>query len=281
MKLFIGNGSKDAHNECKRIFGDCELLDNATVVDSNKNYHTSINDVPPRMLEDLIGKANEVVVGDFKPNEFIVQSILRSKKLLPFNDILGEEITVSEDQLIIIGCSHTVGVGLDNKDKRYSTLVSNNFNLRELNLGTPGAGIPYISNVFHRCKFNPKQKVILQISSPDRVYQLSTSKYWKLSLDNRNDAKVLTLLPDELLLATAYSNITNMIYAARHLNLDFLCFTLAAQSNVQTQLDYLLSGFEEYMPLYDYCYDYTNDGHFGEKTHKYLSELITNYYLEK
>lgn len=276
MKLVVGNGSIESFDFCQKQFGSCELLESTTKVDYNKNYHTSIHDVFPNYLDALIKQADEVLIGPLNDDDLTTRTLLANNKKIIIPDVFSEPLYLNDNDMLFLGCSHTTGVGLT-VEERFSTLVANSFNLNPINLGKPGSSIAYSTNLFHRCNFKRNQKVVLQITHAERTDILTKDfKYKTLDMANKEDTKMLSAVADEILLATAFASISGVIYTARKLNVNLVCFMLSG-SPLATKLYYLLSSFKEFIPLYDYSLDKARDnGHFGSRTHQLLANKIVD-----
>jgi C-terminal processing protease CtpA/Prc len=136
MKLLVGDGSLESLNLCNQLFGNCSLLDSTTDINTNSNYHTSINDIlSPNVLENLIKSATEVKVGPLNENDYVTKTLLRSNQKLHSKDCIGDEVVLTENDILFLGCSHTYGYALD-REKRFGYINIPSFYMDEANLNT-------------------------------------------------------------------------------------------------------------------------------------------------
>lgn len=280
MKLMIGDGSLQAYDQCRQVYGDCDLLSSETVIDRSKNYHTSIKDLRPTDLSQMIAQSDSVRLGPLDElshqEKMLTDTILSHAQLVDVPDPYGSKIQVNDDQIIFLGCSHTYGYALP-ADQRFGRLISDHYGAQELNLGKPASSIIYASSMLARCDLRPHQSVFFQITEPQRLGKINEADQIKHVI--YDDPKNVMALDDSVLLFLAYSAVSNTILLSRQLDLRLSCFMLSSDSILSQRLSYLLSRYKEYLPLHDYNFDLASDNaHFGPKTHRHLADMIIQHH---
>jgi hypothetical protein len=95
--------------------------------------------------------------------------------------------TPSSEHAVFFGCSFTAGVGLSNPDTHYSTILSNYYGKQVYNLAESGGSNDLIFNRFVNTCWNPGQIVIVQLTSPYRLYYCNDNyKKYNVLLSNNN-----------------------------------------------------------------------------------------------
>jgi hypothetical protein len=101
---------------------------------------------------------------------------------------IKESYTPSTEDIVFFGCSFTAGVGLSDSGTHYSTLLSNFYSQQVYNLAEPGGSNDLIFNRFVNTRWNPGQTVVVQLTSPYRLYYCDNNykKYNILLSNNKN-----------------------------------------------------------------------------------------------
>ena len=96
--------------------------------------------------------------------------------------------TPSSDHAVFFGCSFTAGTGLSDPTTHYSTLLSNRYKKQVCNLAQLGGSNDLIFNRFVNTHWNPEQIVVVQLTSPYRLYYCNDDyKKYNVMLSNPND----------------------------------------------------------------------------------------------
>jgi hypothetical protein len=96
--------------------------------------------------------------------------------------------TPSEDHAVFFGCSFTAGTGLSNPDTHYATLLSGHCKKQVYNLAQSAGSNDLIFNRFVNTKWIPGQIVVVQLTSPYRLYYCNDDyKKYNILLSNNND----------------------------------------------------------------------------------------------
>lgn len=144
------------------------------------------------------------------------------------SDKFSEEET--RDSITFLGCSQTFGIGL-HKDKTWTSLVANHFNLPEINLSMSGGSLDSAFRVYNEWQPIHKSKITCLLLPPDARYESVWPTWppgsykwqhvgtWTLERDRElsDDAKqtILHLLSSEIQEVRRDRNISAISYIAQ------------------------------------------------------------------
>lgn len=280
--LLVGDGSKKNYQVACDYFNEpVYLLDNLTYenLDPNLSYFTSLKDLELDKLLCAIEVAIRVEFGIFESfSNYVENRIINTiiyEKNKNYKNLLGDKIEINSDEIVFLGCSHTVGVGVE-QNQRFSQLASKELGLKEKNLAVKGSGIWQMHNTFFRCKFNKNQKVVLQLSDPYRINYFSNQTVTQDSFKNTKNKELLLTYNDSILSYQEYSLISSIISSSKLQEIDLLCFRMSMQLPYEyNQSEYLLTTASKSFILGNWL-DLGNDNvHSGPLTHKKISSIIT------
>lgn len=279
--LLVGDGSKKNYQLACDYFNEpVHLLDNLAYENLNPNlsYFTSLKDLELDKLLCAIEIAIRVEFGIFKSfSNYIENRIIDTiiyEKNKNYKNLLGDTIEINSDEIVFLGCSHTVGVGVE-KNQRFSQLASKKLGLKEKNLAVKGSGIWQMHDTFFRCKFNKNQKVVLQISDPYRINYFSNQKIEQDSFKNTKNKKLLLTYNDSILSYQEYSLISSIILSSKSQGINLLCFRMSAElPHEYDHSDYLLTTATNSFILGKWLDLGSDNWHSGPLTHKKISSII-------
>ena len=107
------------------------------------------------------------------------------------------------DSITFIGCSNTVGVGIQ-KEKAWTTLLAKKLNLREINLGIGGGSTDSAFRVYNEWQPIHKSKITCFLLPPSPRLELIIKGSWRnighwSDRDNDMNPEILTCMLDETL----------------------------------------------------------------------------------
>jgi hypothetical protein len=186
--------------------------------------------------------------------------------------------TTIENELLVIGCSHTAGVGHASNETAYPTLFSKMLGIdNPMILGLPGQGNMTIELKLTELSLQNKS-VVIQFSDFFRlhVYDSKLDRIVKKQsrLYTYDDAEFYT----ENYLQYEFIKIVNrLVTRFRDSNVDFLFFRLSHMHENYHQVEKELDKFPEYCSMERAVVDFASDGmHYGINIHQELSNRLYN-----
>jgi hypothetical protein len=259
-------------------------------------YHTSLADCPE--LADHLHKFTQVYWAESLQLEFnsyqeyfdtlyVIKDYV--KNLDPFN-IKPKRLfeNTQPESSVFLGCSHTVGVGLDDPNDNYVLQVCKHFNTSAHNLAKGGLGNFRSFNTFNQYEFCEEQIVILQLTDIGRLqiflddnqnamleqqlHNLKARAYFQVF----NDKQLLYMLLDRLDLVIKYTRSAKLRFAFFNLGGNPDGDNSYENSFLRKTTEYYLKDYKEYVPdVLAKNVDRGNDGlHFGPLSHRIWANLI-------
>jgi hypothetical protein len=183
-----------------------------------------------------------------------------------------------DNELLIIGCSHTAGVGHKSNETTYPILFSKMMGINNpLVLGLPGQGNMTIEEKLTELSLQNKSVIIqfsdffrLQVyeSQLDRVVKKQSKDY------TRNDVVFYT---ENYLLYEFIKIVNRLVTRFRDANANFLFFRLSHLHETYYKIENELNKFPEYCSMENVVQDWAPDKmHYGISTHQEISNRLYN-----
>lgn len=183
-----------------------------------------------------------------------------------------------ENELLIIGCSHTAGVGHTSNKTTYPQLFSKMLNVTgPLIIGLPGQGNMTIESKLTELSLRNKS-VIVQFSDVFRlqVYESKLDKVVKKQSRDytRDDVAFYT---ENYLQYEFFKIVNRLVTRFRDADVNFLFFRLSHMHENYYQIEEELDKFPEYCSMERAVIDFASDGmHYGINTHQEISNRLHN-----
>lgn len=165
----------------------------------------------------------------------------------PLN-ILNKTYTLSDNDILFLGCSYTRGIGLDAKEHRYSNILSDYYNKNQVNLAEQALDNFSCFNYFSTINFaDPGTIVILQLTQLSRIRHydeinnkpvgvlLANSSYYKTS-------HLLEVYHDKFLIYETINRLHLIVNYCRAKKIKLAIWSITRFFN-----EYLDTVFEEYL----------------------------------
>jgi hypothetical protein len=303
MKIIIGSAHNNTANYYKRL--ELPHSNLITSVDNNEVVgHTSIQDIPDlNELEMVLKSADEVYWAECSPDEFYSDAEYYNflNWLKDFNlkyktvknldqmsfDVYqwGKKISVTNDQMIFLGCSFTYGIALPNQQAMYSNIVANYFNKTVLNLSEPGGSNNLIFDKFSRLEMNPGQLVVVQFTGLDRIHYCTenSQQLIKLMFARHPTKSMLDVYHKDFLFYELLVKIRSMVNIARAKKLKLVFWLINYKdNNIYSASDQTyFYDMKEFIPaswMAEYLVDFGTDKlHPGVESNKNIANTIIKY----
>lgn len=300
MILVVGSRySATAKFSAKEKLGKSELFVGQKL--TKKIYHTSLADCAnlaeylPLFKTIYWAKSPQ---SEFKTFKAYFDTIFLLKKFPnvvgldddPFNLRQFPTIETDPNNVIFLGCSHTVGGLLENKDEDYVNIVSSYFNLQPLNLAESGKGNYRSFDQFNKIKFHKNQIVVLQLTDFARLKYYENdradSTIQQEQLYRIKDKSYFNVFNDKQLAYMNISRLEAIINYSRTLDLRFVFFYLGDVPNFDNSvenddykkmIEYYLTDYKEYIPnILEQNVDRTpiDNLHYGTKSNAMWAKRI-------
>lgn len=202
--LIIGSHHESTAEYYKQLNLDPSILVESTIQEYTIG-HTSIQDlITFENLEIVAKKASEIYWAECSVNEFRNQESyidfifwlkdfnrkyqtvknLHAVQIDPYQ--INTVYRPTADQLVVFGCSFTAGVALPDPSTHYANILGNRLDKQVYNLSQPGGSNDLIFNRFVNTQWNHGQAVVIQLTSPDRLYYCNNDhKKYNVLLSNK------------------------------------------------------------------------------------------------
>jgi len=295
MILIVGS----AHNKTANYHRVLKLPESSLFTGTETGeevYHTSLADC--RGLKNHLYKFTQVYWAESAQSEFnsyqeyfdtlyVIKDYV--KNLDPYNIKPNKLFENSQPaSSVFLGCSHTVGVGLDNPSDNYVSHICKHFDTSAHNLARSGLGNFRSFNTFNQYDFHSEQIVILQLTDIGRLQVFTDDSELPMlekQLHNLKDKAYFQVLNDKQLLYMLLDRLDLVVKYATAAKLRFAFFNLGGnpdgdnseeRSFLRKTTEYYLQDYKEYVPnILSKNVDRGNDGlHFGPLSHRIWSDLI-------
>ena len=187
-----------------------------------------------------------------------------------------------DNELLIIGCSHTAGVGHKSNETTYPILFSKMMGIdNPLVLGLPGQGNMTIESSLTELSLQNKS-VIIQFSDFFRLQVYDSQLDMVVKKQSRDYTRNDVVFYTENYLQYEFIKIVNrLVTRFRDANVNFLFFRLSHIHKNYYQIEKELDNFPEYCSMEHAVVDVALDKmHFGINTHQELSNRLYNKWTE-
>lgn len=289
-----------------------ELLNSANLDDAVqsvvlKNYHTSIEDITTKNIQQVCQEANQISLVDIDYNFFIHNKVtdrfstgrllnelfkVRSKvenfdfvdqfNLIAFNNLANTR-TADGRVLWTAGCSFTVGDGV-HPMQRYGHILSTKLGIPEVMLARSGSSIIWSADQILRSNIQPKDIVVWGLTSIERFEYVTDQELHAQTLANGINlrlpiAEPLEYFDSNLHLMRSVRSILQVINFCRLVGAELYIANLLEI----TYINVLLAHYNKFIDLTQNCkindvirfVDYGTDRlHPGPEQHKIYAERI-------
>jgi hypothetical protein len=183
-----------------------------------------------------------------------------------------------ENELLVIGCSHTLGTGHRSRDTTYPILFSKMLNIVDpLILGLPGQGNMAIEEKLTELSLRNKS-VIIQFSDVFRLRVYDSKIDVVLTKQGRDYSRDDVIFYTENYLLYEFIKIVNrLVTRFRDANANFLFFRLSHLHETYYKIENELNKFPEYCSMENVVQDWAPDKmHYGISTHQEISNRLYN-----
>lgn len=290
-KLYIAHPNIDF----AEIDSTSKLITNDNVFDSkNQNCHTTLGDLHSSVLIQIFKDFDEIVFINelFDPetdlyketvclltylSNFISVKNFSPEKIQVFTEL---DVRTRPDTPVIwvYGCSHSYGVGLEDRSQTYGAIMGNMYNMPVMHITKPGTSARWSLRHLINSDIRSDDIVVWQVTTPGRVSlseDRSINEY--LLKDVKNKFLVLGLTNEQLM----FDHLSIVNYGMqylRSLNVKFVMATLLDRHI------YFYEYMHEFVKYREYCYvpdinlDFGNDNlHYGPNTHAHLANRLTQH----
>ena len=180
---------------------------------------------------------------------------------------------LDDNQILLIGCSHTAGVGHSSMETRYTTKVSKLLCLDPLVDAHGGTGNYLTEEKLNSYNLKNK-KVIVQLSEPYRI-RLNGKNIMGRNY-SREHSKIFT---DEVVMSAFIEQVKRIVNFLRANACKFVLFQVSSTLPFQEEITCILTQYNEFLYLRDHNLDQAEDGlHSGPISHTYWAcELYAHY----
>lgn len=258
---------------------------------THDKYHTSLGDLTPQQIYSI---AKHFDIISFVDRQFDKSSKLYKETLILLNFLQNHYTVVNfeKDSVIdfidhreiyqrpdtpvlwVFGCSHSHGVGLDNFDQCYSSILSKKLNLPLKSITRPGSSVEWSLRHLLQANIKPNDVVIWQLTTPERFtkgldYSGQTKEFL---LKNSAQSDILFFSDPQIF----YHQINCLNIGLKFLRSQQVTSVV---TSIETFNDLYYQCLLEYTKHPEYCYlpgcniDIGNDNmHFGPKSHQNLAD---------
>lgn len=184
----------------------------------------------------------------------------------------------SKRTLWVFGCSHSFGVGLQNKDQTYGNILANKLECQARIVAKPGSSVQWSLRHLMNANISTQDIVVWQLTTPGRFDVVKDNNLISTAYLNSDSGKSLVnFYNDQQLFFHQACLINQGVRYLRSLNVKFVLTSILGKS--QTYYQYL----NEYTAYPEYCYtptfiDTGTDGvHAGPLSHQRLAQDLLDH----
>lgn len=241
------------------IISVCHIFDEVELVDQDFDYSSSLWMETKSLLNYL---SHSVTVKNFNRES--------PKNFTEFNS----NANGTAERLWVFGCSHSHGAGLDHEDEKFGNIISARLGIPVTFVTRPGSSLQWSLRHLINTKFGPKDIVIWQLTTPDRVtlYHNNTNE---VMLSRSTNRELISVFDDQQIF---FHHCSLLNYGTQYLRATNTNFVL---TSILDQQKLFYEYIDEYTRYPEYCYipnpklDIGNDGkHLGPLSHQLIANRI-------
>ena len=180
---------------------------------------------------------------------------------------------IDDNQLLMVGCSNTGGIGHPTIETRYTTKVSKLLGLYPLVDAHPGRG-NYVTEEKINCYNLKNKKVIIQLTDPFRI--CLNGKNTMGPQYTKEQSKIFT---DEVITSAFIQQVKRIVNLLRANSCNFVLFFISGYQTFTSEIDCILTQYKEFLYIKDYHLDFAEDNmHSGPISHTYWSNELYSHY---
>lgn len=203
----------------------------------------------------------------------------------------------SKDTMVFLGCSYTKGVGLENFQERYSTIMCDRLNKKEFNFAYGGANNYSSFDKISKLKLMENSSLVLQITQLGRIkyYDHDHQSIKDRVFSYQPDRTLMSVYTDEFLIYELNRYLGLITKYAKAAKIKLVIWSIA--DSYDTRIHHMIldcvSQFQEYVYLENRldspsCYRVDNgtdgagkpvgSGHPGPKSHQLIAHKLISHY---
>ena len=278
--LCIGNVTVDTDQQCHHI-ANKKGVDYKGIITVGSDishsgcYHVSIGDVLDSYLLSIVKEFDEVIF----LNNFETDTELKTVTKTLENVITNYDTelkTINENELLFVGCAHTIGDGHSNKETTFANRVSKSLNMAPIIKGKTNTGNYFIEDTLSEYNLN-NRSVIVQLTDIFSIRYFDSSKNQVVNKRGFHYNDLENKIFDEQRMLWDFKKlIDRLVSRLRSANSKFLFFQLSLKHPLLSEAVRYMSKYKEFcfMPS-DIYVDLAEDKiHHGINTHKTIAELL-------
>lgn len=231
-------------------------------------YHTCVEDLGVDCVQDLLDQFDQVIFLDSTNTK---TQIIKDQYTL----VDTPKLSVPNDTIIFVGCSHTYGTGHQDASTVYTSILAEMLDYDFVVLGNCGQSNQEMEDVLANYSL-AGAKVVIQFtdifrmryfnSKTNQVKHVRGPHYTKQEIEMFDDARQFY----------EFTKIVDRIVARlRDAGAEFLYFQLTPEHAQDTKLFQMMARYKEFCFVTDYNKDLADDHcHFGLVSHNYIAEHL-------
>jgi hypothetical protein len=210
--------------------------------------------------------------------------------------ITADTVLVTDSDIAFFGCSYTYGTALPSTAKRYSTIISQHYGKKEINLAKGGTGNYRTFDLFGQIEFSAGSMLVVQIAELSRV-RWYNDRIIDQQLSVNPDKILMHVYNDKFLIYDLIRQLRIIVNYCRSKQIKFVIWSNASLGN--TNLDDILEQYLGEFPEYLYVNKRINQedsyridnaidgrdqplgaGHPGPESHKIIASRLINHFTQ-
>lgn len=268
-KLYVVNHLKD------NISSDVTAILNTTQkLEANTDYKVSPVEVGFEYVKSLFEQFDEVAFDTSHDNYTVL--IQQSELEIKYRQstLTTNKEVLDNNRLTFFGCSHTYGIGHDDKSTTYPDILSTLIDIDYVNLGMPGKGNYAIEDLL-TTYYIKNAKLVIQFTDIYRVKFLHNGKLIENKVYDLG-YKNTVMFSEENLFLNFKKIVDRVVARLREGNNQFLItYTNNIDNEWAINANLFLHGYTEYCSAVGIQIDTASDGtHYGIQSHKLWADRL-------
>lgn len=278
--LCIGDVTVNTDQQCQSIAHEKNIdykgiITVDSVISDAGCYHVSVGDVSDAYLLSIIKDFDEVIFLNNFVNETELATVTKTlENVITRADT--ELKTLDQNDLLCVGCAHTIGDGHSNKETTFAKRVASALSMPAIVNGKTNTGNYFIEDILAEYNLT-NQNVIVQLTDifSIRYFNLDTNEVVNKRGFHYN--KIEKEVFDEQRLFWDFKKLVDRIVSRlRSANSNFLFFQLSLEHPMLSEAVCYMSKYKEFCFIPSDVYvDIAEDKiHHGPETHKKIAGLL-------
>ena len=278
--LCIGDVSIDTDQQCQTIAHDKGInykgmITVGTDITDSGCYHVSVGDVSDAYLLFLIKEFDEVIFLNNFSTDTELATVTKTLENVITNTNTELKL-INQNNLLCVGCAHTIGDGFTNKENTFANLVSDALGMSAIINGKTNTGNYFIEDLLAEYDLK-NQNVLVQLTDIFSIRYFNSSTNEVVNKRGFHYNKIEKEIFDEQRLLWDFKKLVDRIVSRlRSANSKFLLFQLSLEHPMLSEAVYYMSKYKEFCFIPSDIYvDIAEDKiHHGPKTHKKIAVLL-------